>query len=467
MQYRIFAENLPFLVRLAEKLNRRASKLGLLPITVTKVGDEYEDNEDGLTRDHFYLIDIEGTTPRLDGYEFAATIQHAGEAGNILRTVPTFGGTLPERFRTADPGNCDHCKKWRRRNDTFIVMNEEGAFFQVGSNCLADFVGTEKVHALAALAEMLSLLAESAEAMGGEREGRGEPTLLLEPAVAWAAEAMFRMGWISRTKAREQEKTATVDVALGAIRNKGKSCTWKCHQPCLQHFVPTQAAETLAAKVLAWAPTWIERELKRQQDSDYIWNMSVVLAGETITERSYGLAASVLGAYQREMERNERLARERADAPVSEWIGTVGEKLIVSLTIKAFRWIDTDFGTSTLITYNDAQGNVVKWFASGKHSPVEGETATLEMTVKDHKEYNGTKETHVLRVKPYLDKAAKAEIAKQKKTAKLRYESLQKEADDAWASLPPYGDELRDAAMSRYNEARNNASKAYQEWKSL
>lgn len=467
MQYRIFAENLPLLVRLAEKLSRRAMKLGLMPITVTKVGDEYEDNEDGLTRDHFYLIEIEGTTPRLDGYEFVATIQHAGEAGNILRTVPTFEGTLPEHFRTADPGNCDHCKKWRRRNDTYVVVNDEGMFFQVGSNCLADFVGTEKIHALAAMAEMLSLLAESAEAMGDERGTRGEPTLLLQPAIAWAAEAMFRMGWVSRTKAREQEKTATVDVALGAMRNKNQRCTWKCVHPCLLHFIPTEDAQEFAEKVLEWAPTWIERELKREQDSDYIWNMSVVLAGETIAERSYGLAASVLGAYLREMERKERLARERADAPVSEWLGTVGEKLVATLTVKAYRWIDTDFGTSTLITYNDSLGNVVKWFASGKHSPVEGETATLEMSVKAHKEYNDSKETHVNRVKPYLDKTAKAALAKQKKEAKIRYETLQKESDEAWASLPSYGDDLRDAAMVRYNEARDNASKAYQDWKSL
>ncbi len=467
MNYRIFAENLPFLVRLAEKLNRRANKLGLAPITVTKVGDEYEDNEDGITRDHFYLIEIEGTTPRLEGFEFVATIQHAGEAGNILRTVPTFEGALPEQFRTADPGNCDHCKKWRRRNDTYIVQNESGEFFQVGSNCLADFVGTEKVHSLAALAEMLSLLAESAEAMGSERETRGEPTLLLEPAVAWAAEAMFRMGWISRTKAREQEKTATVDVALGAMRNRGKSCSWKCHQPCLQHFVPTQQAEELAAKVLEWAPSWIERELKRQQDSDYIWNMSVVLAGETISERSYGLAASVLGAYQRELEWKERQARERVDATESEWLGAIGEKLVVTLTIKAYRWLESGFGTNTLITYNDAQGNVVKWFASGKHVPVEGETATLEMTVKDHKEYNGTKETHVLRVKPYLDKAAKAAASKARKEAKQKYEALQKECGEAWSNIPPYGDELRDAAMVVYNDLRAETHKAYEAWKAI
>lgn len=465
-EYRIFAENLPALVRLAEKLNKRAAKLGLPPITVTKVGEEEVENPDGVTMDLFYNIEISGETPRLNGWEFVATIQHAGEAGNILRVVPSHEGTLPEQFRTADAGNCDHCKKFRRRNDTYIVYNPHMTgrpdFVQVGRNCLVDFVGSDKITNMATMAEMMSLIGESAAGMGGSREGRSD-TLMLEPAVAWAAEAMFRGGWISRTKARNEGKTATVDHALQAMENasKGRTCNWKtCRDfdKCLEHFKPSAEARQLAASVLEWAPSWLERELARSQDSDYIWNMSVVLAGETIKERSYGLAASVLGAYQREMEWNQKQARERENAPESNWIGSAGERMVATLTTKAFRFIDTDFGSSTLVTYHDEAGNIYKWFASGRHNIDLDVTATLEFTVKKHTEFNGAKETQVLRVKPFVDKATKAAQAKLRKAAKAKYDALQAQVDEAWASAP---------GSAEYHNIRDEAHRAYEEWKSI
>lgn len=463
--YNIFAENLSPLMRLTARLNKRAAKLGLDPITVTKMGDVHIRNKDGVTVDHFITIEIAGETPVLNGYEFVATIQHAGEAGNILRVVPSFEGTLPERFRTADPGNCDHCRMYRRRNDTFVVMHTDAGavtYHQVGRNCLVDFVGSEKVHSAAAMAEMISLLGESAEGMGVEHGRRGESTMLLEPAVAWAAEAMFRGGWISRTKAQNENKFATVDAAILAMDNhkNSRKCNRDCgpSAKCLNHFVPSDEAKAHAAKVLEWAPSWLEREMARSQDSDYIWNMNVVLAGETIAVRSYGLAASVLGAYQREQEYRQRIAIERAEQPESNWIGTVGEKLVLALTVKAVRFLDTGWGVKSLITYVSEEGNIVKWFATGHLKVTEGQTETLEMTVKEHREYNGIKETHVQRVKVYQDKATKAAQAKARKIAKAKYDSLQKEVEEAWAAEP--GGET-------YRTKRQDAEAAYKEWQAI
>jgi DNA helicase-2/ATP-dependent DNA helicase PcrA len=47
---------------------------------------------------------------------------------------------IPDKY-LRDPENCEHCKKRRKRNNTFILKNEDGSFQQVGSNCIHEFLG--------------------------------------------------------------------------------------------------------------------------------------------------------------------------------------------------------------------------------------------------------------------------------------------------------------------------------------
>lgn len=461
--YEIFSENVSPLRKIVEKQNKRAEKLGLEPINLLVYGHKMVTSEDGVTVDEMVTIEIIGDTPTLPGFEFVATLQHGGpEIGNIIRTIPTFEGNLPEWVHTADPGNCDQCHKFRRRNDTYIVKNllvdESVAYSQVGSNCLQDFIGTDKVHAAATMAEIVSLIHEAAEGFGENREKREENTLLLDSALAWAAEAMFRGGWISRTKARETGEYATVDRALNAIRLKeeGERCTWKCALPCMIHFSPTKKAIDFSTKVLEWVPGFIERKLREDQDNDYIWNLSVVFKSDVIVERSYGLAASILGVYQRELEYQAKMERARLES-VSEWQGTIGEKLVKTLTTKAFRFLGGMY-PSTLITFEDAEKNLYKWFSSGTWEPTLDETKTYTMKVKDHKEWNGVKETHISHVKEYESPEDKKARKAQAKILKESYELLLKAAEEEWEKNP---------GSEEYKLAQKRASEAYREWQDV
>lgn len=193
---------------------------------------------------------------------------------------------------------------------------------------------------------------------------------------------------------------------------------------------------------------------------DYIWNLKVALANDVIAERSYGLAASILGAYQREMDYARQRAVDAQEMPESNWVGTPGERINALLSVVAFRYLDNDFGVSTLVTYSDPSGNILKWFASGKQFPVVGAEADLEFTIKAHTEFNGRKETSILRVKPFLNKADKAAKAKAKKAAKAAYTAAQKASDEAWDNLATVGRDV-------YNELREQAQEAYRAWEAL
>ena len=384
----VLDDNTPTIRKLVDRLNRKALKHGLESFTMHMGDSSLVKDDNGIDVYVMREVTIIGDTPRMNGWQFVATIQHAGEAGNIIRAVPTLDEslTIPEAYRTADTA-CDHCKYTRRRNDTFLVQSETEGFRQIGRNCLADFVGSDAVNNKMILAEMWSLISDGCEGASEYGYGRGEERFDLEELVAFAAQIVIKDGWVSRSKTEVLGKPATADLTLSAMdkaRRKGDSTLY-----------PSEEAVQLAKAALAWAPSWIERELARNQSADYVWNMSIVLASPYVTLRGVGLAVSVLGAYQRDQE--IRLKQEREN--VSRHIGTVGERRTFDLTVKAFRVLEGNYGATTLITYTDADDNVLKWFASGFHEVNPGDTVRLTATIKAHSEYNGVRETNITRAK--------------------------------------------------------------------
>lgn len=122
------------LARLDERvavLNKRAAKLGVAPVVVERLERREERVykwSDGRERreperaDHrparvrvLVAVCVTGETPKLAGWSFLATLDHASEAGVVLRVVP--GADVPESYREAKP-DCDHCQTRRVRRET-------------------------------------------------------------------------------------------------------------------------------------------------------------------------------------------------------------------------------------------------------------------------------------------------------------------------------------------------------------
>lgn len=79
---------------------------------------------------------------------------------------------------------------------------------------------------------------------------------------------------------------------------------------------------------------------------------------------------------------------------VSEYQGQVGEWLVKDVTIKKNMRFENRYGTTHMHIMEDADRNVYVWNSSSKDIG-EGKTVTMRMKVKEHKEYNGTKQTVV------------------------------------------------------------------------
>ena len=80
----------------------------------------------------------------------------------------------------------------------------------------------------------------------------------------------------------------------------------------------------------------------------------------------------------------------------SEFVGELGERLDLTLTVDKVLPMDSNFGHSTMHIFKDAADNIYTWTTSAK-TLVEGNTYRIRGTVKDHRTYRATKQTILTR----------------------------------------------------------------------
>jgi hypothetical protein len=399
--FRIPAGNLGYLNTEIARLNKRAARLGTTPITVTELerftktervpawtlGNGEVVDWKTIGRDYI-IIGIEGETPRLNGWQFAATLIH-DENGNTVRRMPSFDLEADlTAYRTADPSNCDHCKLDRRRTDTFVVYNaDEGKTMQVGRQCLKDFLGFNDPLAIARHLERIQEFMGKIESddEGGYNQ-RGPAMESTEYFLTHVATMIREFGWISKSQAG-YEQTPTADAAMWNLLDYGKT-----NEYGKKLYVEyTDEDKAMATAALAHC----REKFSKDSDNEFEYNMAVNLAGDFFNERNKGFVAYAVQAYLRDTQ--EQIEREVAAKNPSEHVGTVGERQVFNgLTVTAITAIESFYGVSDLHMFIDADGNKFKWFSSSKTLKV-GETYNLKATVKKHDEYKGEKQTLITR----------------------------------------------------------------------
>jgi hypothetical protein len=176
----------------------------------------------------------------------------------------------------------------------------------------------------------------------------------------------------------------------------------------------TLADQKLAQECVAWVLGW---EADGRKLSDYEWNVLTAVKAGLVNYRTANLVASILPSYRRHMGQ----LQERAALPPSNHVGTVGERLILTLTITRIFTHEGEFGCTFIHGFRDEAGNDLVWFGSsqlteadGKRHEV-GDTVTVKGTVKGHNEYKGRKQTQLSRVALYTPPAPKVRKPRAKK----------------------------------------------------
>lgn len=385
------------LARLDERvavLNKRAAKLGVAPVVVERLERREERVykwSDGRERreperaDHrparvrvLVAVCVTGETPKLAGWSFLATLDHASEAGVVLRVVP--GADVPESYREAKP-DCDHCQTRRVRRETFVLRHDDGAYRQVGRQCLADFLGGQDPAAIAAWCEVLGAFRADLEAAEHDDWGGAGGRYLYLPAYLEIVAAVIDAeGWVSRRSARDFGGSATADRAMNwAIPPLGG---WSEVDEAERPEV-TDAHRDLVERALAWV-----RGLREAKPalSDYEHNLVVVCAGEALAPKNSGIAASLIPAYKREVER-EILRRRRAESrAASDFVGTVGKREVFTVEVTGVIEHEGSWGVTRIHKMLDDAGNALVWFASREGGLEQGRRYRIKATVKSHED---------------------------------------------------------------------------------
>jgi hypothetical protein len=361
------------------KINARAEKRGFtgrVEITGERFEKTYKTPAGLPATEVLYRVRITGEAPSYGGYRFLATLDWS-EAGLIVRTAP--GVESVDRDGLTE-GWCDHCRTQRSRKEVYLVANEAGEQLQIGSTCIKDFLGWDGRPVFYSESEVRDELDEFLGGFGGGRTFTPHTVL----AAAWAATTRF--GFVP---ASAQFGQPTKDVVLALLDP---------HSNGDRELAAELGSEVAEAAAMA---TKIQAFLLSDEfggTSEYVTNLKTLAAAEVVETRHIGFLASAPQAWAKAQERS--LVRQReAGELLNEHVGAPKQRLELSLRVKAVRFIEGNYGVTTLYTMADAEGHVFKWFSS---SQALGEEASEEFvrikgTVKAHEEYQGTKSTMLTR----------------------------------------------------------------------
>jgi hypothetical protein len=375
-------QNIETLIERLEKLNKRARKLNVAIVEFT----QWDSIERKVTRNNVttyevaQYVAVKGASPKLAGWTFAATLEH-DENGVIVRRLPGLDASVDLiAYREADPSNCDQCHTSRRRNDTYVVLHEDGTLKQVGSTCLADFLGGQSPERIAAWLTFVADFMDDLDNEESEFYGGSAPSRIpLVEYLTHVACMIRENGWVSKGMAYDYGGFATADAADSNMFNMAHRKTDRQGAPLWT--TPTDADEATALAAIEHVRALKEDDLL----NDYVYNLFTSLKGESIPSRQRGIAASAITFHSKAVQKQV----EREAKAVSEFVGEVKGKLTIDVTVSRIHWIEDRYsfngGSKPLYVMIDADGNQIKWFSSREIDGMEqGATGTISGTVKAH-----------------------------------------------------------------------------------
>ena len=330
-------------------------------------------------------VTVEYQLARIDGWEFVARIEHVGDELCVVKPIP---GYKPAAKWYAAKDWCDHCNTANKgRKDSYLLRREGSTrvIKQVGRTCVRKFIGLDPKEAFAVVdfGEWLDAVGCDGEmpeegGFGGRRTG-----YTLAAYLPHVAACIRNDGWASKAMVAEQKAEAsTSERAVGNLEPSPRTVV---------HAV-TAADVELGEKAALWAAR------QDPKGSDYLRNIKVIAKAGFTEYRQMGYAASIIPAYQRALEWTAKAQRERANELPSSHVGTVGERVVVKVTLKAVKHFDGDYGLRVMHRFVAESGDVLVWWSSGKQLGERGDELTIRGTVKGHESYKDVKQTKINRV---------------------------------------------------------------------
>jgi len=364
-------------------MRRRCEKKGMPAPTLVLGGTEmrlacrphYDSpDHDGCPRAEWTTVTITGDTPRIGPWALVASVDDVGGVP-VFRPVP--GADVPVRFRNADPQDCDYCNVRRYRVETFIIHNnDDDEYRQVGRQCIKDFLGWD-------IGPIVRYWADISSMLGSDEEYGTyvKPTWKPADIIMAAANVVAVDGRYFKSDEYEDSTKGKVFILINPPANK-------YDRDIQEHYM------SMADKAQAIYDATMREIQTLDTTFDWAYNVKTTSNADIIGVRQVGILASSVILGLRAIEK-----AATADSTANTFVGRVGDKLDIEVTIKDTNTFNGNYGLTTLVTFGTDDGAIIKWFASGSGFPSVGTRVRLSGTVKKHDEYKGTRQTMVTRCK--------------------------------------------------------------------
>lgn len=401
-------------------INKKATRWGLPEVKFEIIREENKEipNEiDPSIKQYkkIFTIKVIGKSPQIEGYEFIAKIEHT-DSGNLINIAPDSSiKDLPVEYRSAD-SKCDICKSKRERFNTFIIRDvKNNTLLTVGSTCLKRFLPIDSVNKLINYAEMLERLrnigdgieseeGDGEKGFGGQRNYFGMYNLIFSLALAYLVKGKY----ISAKKSKEIADTtgdyveSTADLAKYIMFYRQPPGEPRPKEIVRADELKSEA-DTLTKEVMSWMKTHdFKADAERKPEmANYFNNLDVLSKSSVVKLKNIGYLGGLLVSYIIEKELIKKKEAQASKKP-SEFVGKVGEKISFVGTLLFQRTFDTQYGVTTLYSFEDTEGNRFTWFSSNDLGITDKtQYKIVKATVKAHQvsKYGGHNETVVTRVK--------------------------------------------------------------------
>ena len=334
-----------------------------------------------------------------NNWAFGGSVEPSGVEGknfvNVNLSGKDLGFIVPAKYFTANSCTCDYCKTNRKRNKTYLVVNREtGEWKQLGKECLKLFVTGIDVDAIATFESFIKEAEDAANPGDEFFYNRRFKFVKVADALALACAVYRERGYL-----------ATRDVA----GNSNDLCNKNIVQRKLTQqygydsdFLNITNSTRGKIDVMTFKTDInvedVISDVEQLPDDTYYNNLKVIVENEYVPLDKLGLLASIPKAIERYKEEKKRQEERERLAAESNYLGSVGEKISVNFVSgREVACCETQFGLLHIYEFKDANGNIVVWRSgSGKDIP---ESGTVTGTVKSHEEYDGIKQTVILRAK--------------------------------------------------------------------
>ena len=339
-----------------------------------------------------------------NNWAFGGSVEPSGVEGknfvNVNLSGKDLGFIVPSKYFTANSCTCDYCKTNRKRNKTYLVVNREtGEWKQLGKECLKLFVTGIDVDAIATFESFIKEAEDAANPGDEFFYNRRFKFVKVADALALACAVYRERGYLAtRDSVGNPNDFSNKNIVQRKLAHKyGFDNDFLNITNSVRSEIDEIDLKIDSAIARENVEVAIEM-VSRFPDDAYYNNLKVIVANEYIPLNKLGLLVSIPKAIDRYEEEKKRQEEKERLATESNYIGSVGDKIEIEFVSgREVACCETQFGLLHIYEFKDASGNVIVWkSSSGKEIPGSGK---ISGTVKAHEEYNGVKQTVILRAK--------------------------------------------------------------------